>query len=107
MWKFSIRELFLVVTAACLALAANIWTNRDLKDRLELAEDHIIKLELYADKLHRNLGYAKQQSDQADSQIHYWMKSGELKLRPREPGCGDGPVSPDWTILNSGPPTNG
>src|SRR5687767_5027747 len=98
MWKFSLREVILVMTMFAIAMAVNVWNHRDLRTRLAHSQEHAEDVEAYASRLHRNLGYAKSESDEFNSLISGWLASGELKPLPRTI-CITGRSSPDWTIL--------
>jgi hypothetical protein len=106
MGKFSLREIVLVTTVFGLAMAVNVWNHRDLRVQLERAQRYAGDAERYANRLHREMTYAKQESEVTNSQILAWAKSGELKPAPRSQWtcCLNARSTPDWSVLKIAPP---
>ncbi len=99
MWKFSLREVVLVTTLFGIAMGVNVWNHRALRMELAETEAYAMEVEAHAHRLHSQLGYAKEKSDETNAEIRAWLESGELKPIPRVV-CLSGRVSPDWAVLN-------
>lgn len=101
MGQFSLREVFLVTTIFAIAMAVNLWSHGELRDRFEASERHAQQLQRQADRLHRVLAHAKQEHDAHKESVRRWLATGELKPKPLEGGiCGDFPLEPYWEILD-------
>jgi hypothetical protein len=107
-WKFSLRELVLLTTVIALALAINVWSQRELRAQRRATELYLKQLENYAQRLRKNLDLARYQAAEHESSVQYWIAKGRLLPEP-EPvealTCGDcGFGDPDWSVLDEPTP---
>lgn len=107
MWRFSLRELILLVTTVAVALAINVWSQRDLRAQRRATELYLEQLEDYSQRLRSNLDLAKYQAAEQHAIVHSWIAQGRLlpAQQTSEGICGDSfPGVPDWSVLDESPP---
>jgi uncharacterized protein YhaN len=106
MGQFSLREVFLVTTVFAIAMAVNLWSHGELRDRLEASEQHAMQLQRQADRLHSVLTDAKGDHEAHQRQVQGWIASGELRIKHApEAWCGCVPDEPDWNVLKDYTPS--